>query len=107
MSTVPRWRPDQFGNIFIFRSKFFFPISQFLNVAQERVRCQRIPYGALICLGPFSFLVEIFFFNISISEYLTEASEVSTVPTRRPEQFATIFIFRSKFFFLTSQFLEG
>ena len=43
-STLPtRRRPDLFRTIFILGRIFFFLISRFLNVAQERVRCLRFP----------------------------------------------------------------
>ena len=56
-------------------------------------------------MRPFLFFGSKNFFDISISEDRTGEKEVSTVPLRCPEQYASIFIFQSCFFL--SQFLEG
>ena len=85
---------------FSFFVRNFFLTSRFLKVELSTVLTR-----VLISLKTFSFLGG-FFFNISISECRTGASEMSTVLTRRPDQFATIFIFRSKIFFSTSRFLK-
>ena len=44
--------------------------------------------------------------NIYFLIFRTGKSEVSEVPTRCPEQCASIFVFRSNKFFLISRFLE-
>ena len=143
MSTEPTSLTERYATFFIFRSKFFPPISQFLDAVQARRRCQRNLQGALNGMQPFSFLDPNFFApisqfldaaqarrrcqrhlqgalnsmrfltfldpnyppNISISRCGTGATEMSTAPTRCPQQYATIFIFRS-FFFSISRILD-
>ena len=60
-------------------------------------RCQRNQHGVINSLREFSvFRTKIFFFDISKSRDRTGEGEVTTIPTRCPQQYATIFVFRSK-----------
>ena len=82
-----------------FGPKHFSTISRFLEFALVKGRCQRYQRGALDSMLAFSFFVPNFFY-ISISGGRTGEKEMSTVPTRCPEEYASIFVFRSKKFFL-------
>ena len=84
----------------------YFSISRNLDVARTRRRCQRHLRGALKGMRLFLFSDPNFFFDISNPGYGTDATEVSTAPTRCPKSYATIFIFRSKIFFSISRLLN-
>ena len=84
-----------------------FPRYQFLDVVQVKGRCQRYQSDVLNSMRPFSFFVIKNFSSISISGCCTGKREVSTVPTRYPEQYATIFVFRFKTFFFHISFFGG
>ena len=61
-------------------------------------KCNRYQRVALNSVKKFSFFGPKTFSSISISGGRTDENEVSTVPTRYPEQCATIFVLRSKNF---------
>ena len=87
-----------FLKISISEGHFISQISRFFNFAQARQGCQLHLCSAEICLREFYFSVENFFFNISILECRKGEAEVSTALTLCPVQFASIFIFQSKYF---------
>ena len=64
-----------------------------------RRRFQRHIYGTLNGIQTFSFFGPNIFLNISNSDCGTDATEVSTTPTRFPERYTTISVLHSKFFF--------
>ena len=72
-----------------------FLISQFLVIAQVKVRCQWCKRGARYSMRAFSFFGPKIFFSIS----RTGERDVSTGPTRLPEQYGSTFLFLSKKFF--------
>ena len=100
MSTVPTRRPDQFGNIFIFRSKFIFSNISISESRKGASEVSAVPTRRPDQFGNiFIFRSKFFCSNILISECRTGASEVSTVLLRSPDLFWTIFILVRNFFF--------
>ncbi len=89
-----------------FDPKPFWSISQFLKFAQGKGRSKRYQRGALNSIQAFSFFDQKVFVNISITRVRTREKELSTVPKRCPEHFASIFVFRSKFVLSISRFQE-
>ena len=75
-------------------------------MVRTRRRCQRHLSCTLKGIRLFLFFGPKFFFDISNPGYGTDATEVSTAPTRCPRRYATIFIFRSKIFFSISRILD-
>ena len=78
----------------------FSSISRFVEVTQVKERCQRCQRGALNIMHTFLFFGPNFFLLI----FRTGKREVSTVPTRCPVQYASIFVSRSKKFFIYINF---
>ena len=108
VSTVPTRFPKQFVRFSFFGPKFFSWISQYLKVAQVKGMCQMYHRVALKSLREFSFFgLLIFYFNITIFRGHTGERKESTVPSRSPEPFARIFIFRSKNFYFNITIFRG